>query len=111
MAEISALSFQSIIWPIELHESCVAYRMKFVSASPIWEISVGHYLRHSNCWIAYFSAMIPTGELSELLATLYAASLQPEKRQAFFDRREDLTNISSCYTSALLFPGGAPSLP
>jgi DNA-binding CsgD family transcriptional regulator len=41
--------------------------------------------------------MISTEELSELLATLYAAPLQPEKWQAFFDHLSRLTNISSGY--------------
>jgi DNA-binding CsgD family transcriptional regulator len=41
--------------------------------------------------------MISTEELSELLATLYAAPLQPEKWQFFFDQLSQLTKISSGY--------------
>jgi len=44
--------------------------------------------------------MISTEELSELLATLYAAPLEPEKWQAFFDRLCALTNISCGYLVA-----------
>jgi DNA-binding CsgD family transcriptional regulator len=39
--------------------------------------------------------MISTSELSELVATLYAAPLQPEKWQAFFDGLCALTNVAS----------------
>jgi DNA-binding CsgD family transcriptional regulator len=39
--------------------------------------------------------MISTSELSELVATLYAAPLQPEKWQAFFDSLCALTNVAS----------------
>lgn len=39
--------------------------------------------------------MISTGELSQLLADLYAAPLQPEKWQTFFDQLCALTNIAS----------------
>ena len=42
-------------------------------------------------------AMISTEELSELLAILYAAPLQPEKWQIFFDYLSRLTKISSGY--------------
>jgi DNA-binding CsgD family transcriptional regulator len=42
-------------------------------------------------------AMISTEELSELLATLYAAPLEPQKWQVFFDRLSRLMNISSGY--------------
>jgi DNA-binding CsgD family transcriptional regulator len=41
--------------------------------------------------------MISTEELSELLATLYAAPLQPDKWQIFFDHLSRLTKISSGY--------------
>lgn len=41
--------------------------------------------------------MISTQELSQLLETLYAAPLQPEKWQAFFDHLSQLTNISCGY--------------
>jgi DNA-binding CsgD family transcriptional regulator len=57
--------------------------------------------------------MISTEELSELLATLYAAPLEPEKWQVFFNRLCALTNISSGYLIAsdpnegnLLLAGG-----
>ena len=39
--------------------------------------------------------MISTSELSELVAVLYAAPLQPEKWQAFFDSLCSLTNVAS----------------
>ena len=39
--------------------------------------------------------MISTVELSDLLADLYAAPLQPERWQAFFDRLCALTNVAS----------------
>jgi DNA-binding CsgD family transcriptional regulator len=42
-------------------------------------------------------AMISTKELSELLAILYAAPLEPQKWQAFLDHLSSLTNISSGY--------------
>jgi DNA-binding CsgD family transcriptional regulator len=41
--------------------------------------------------------MISTEDLSELLATLYAAPLQPEKWQVFFEHLSRLTKISSGY--------------
>jgi DNA-binding CsgD family transcriptional regulator len=41
--------------------------------------------------------MISTGELSELLTTLYAAPLEPDKWQIFFDRLCVLANISCGY--------------
>jgi DNA-binding CsgD family transcriptional regulator len=41
--------------------------------------------------------MISTEDLSQLLAILYAAPLQPEKWQTFFDHLSRLTNISSGY--------------
>jgi DNA-binding CsgD family transcriptional regulator len=41
--------------------------------------------------------MTSTEELSELLATLYAAPLKPEMWQTFFDHLSALTNISSGY--------------
>ncbi len=41
--------------------------------------------------------MFSTEELSELLATLYAAPLQPEKWQIFFEHLARLTKISSGY--------------
>jgi hypothetical protein len=44
--------------------------------------------------------MTPTKELSALLATLYAAPLEPEKWQAFFDHLCALTSISSGYLIA-----------
>jgi DNA-binding CsgD family transcriptional regulator len=44
--------------------------------------------------------MISTEELSELLATLYAAPLEPEKWQVFFYRLCALTNISCGYLVA-----------
>lgn len=44
-----------------------------------------------------FLPMISSVELSELLATLYAAPLQPEKWQVFFNRLCGLTNIASGY--------------
>ncbi len=44
--------------------------------------------------------MISTEQLSELLATLYAAPLEPEKWQVFFDRLCTLTNISCGYLVA-----------
>ena len=44
--------------------------------------------------------MISTADLSELLATLYAAPLQPEKWQEFFDLLSRLTKISSGYLIA-----------
>jgi DNA-binding CsgD family transcriptional regulator len=47
--------------------------------------------------VASFLLMISTEELSQLLATLYAAPLQSEKWQAFFDHLSRLTKISSGY--------------
>jgi DNA-binding CsgD family transcriptional regulator len=44
--------------------------------------------------------MVSNEQLSELLATLYAAPLEPEKWQVFFDRLCDLTNISCGYLVA-----------
>jgi hypothetical protein len=44
--------------------------------------------------------MISTQELSSLLATLYAAPLEPEKWQVFLDHLCALTNISSGYLVA-----------
>jgi hypothetical protein len=41
--------------------------------------------------------MISPDELSELLATLYAALLQPEKWQVFVDQLSRLTKISWGY--------------
>lgn len=41
--------------------------------------------------------MISTEDLSELLATLYAAPLEPEKWQVFFDQLSRLTKISCGY--------------
>jgi DNA-binding CsgD family transcriptional regulator len=45
----------------------------------------------------FFLPMISTEELSQLLETLYAAPLQPEKWQAFFDHLSRLTKISCGY--------------
>jgi DNA-binding CsgD family transcriptional regulator len=47
--------------------------------------------------IYFFRAMISTEDLSELLATLYAAPLEPQKWQVFFDRLSRMTKISSGY--------------
>jgi DNA-binding CsgD family transcriptional regulator/PAS domain-containing protein len=45
--------------------------------------------------------MISTVELSDLLADLYAAPLQPEKWQTFLDRLCALTNVASSYMMAI----------
>jgi hypothetical protein len=45
--------------------------------------------------------MISTVELSDLLADLYAAPLQPEKWQTFLDRLCALTNVASGYMMAI----------
>jgi DNA-binding CsgD family transcriptional regulator len=58
---------------------------------------VAHCVRPFFFYSASFLPMISTEELSELLATLYAAPLQPEKWQTFFDHLSRLTNISSGY--------------
>jgi hypothetical protein len=70
--------------------------MIFIGAL-IFRVSVAHCVRQSSCCIASFLPMISTEELSELLVTLYAAPLQPEKWQAFFDHLSRLANISSGY--------------
>jgi DNA-binding CsgD family transcriptional regulator len=50
-----------------------------------------------NCSIERVLPIISTVELSELLATLYAAPLQPDKWQVFFDHLSRLTKISCGY--------------
>ncbi|MGD0443112.1 MAG: helix-turn-helix transcriptional regulator [Edaphobacter sp.] len=51
--------------------------------------------------------MISTVELSDLLADLYAAPLEPEKWQAFFDRLCRLTNIASGFMISVRPEGNA----
>jgi DNA-binding CsgD family transcriptional regulator len=50
-----------------------------------------------NCRTERLLPMISTVDLSELLATLYAAPLQPDKWQIFFDHLSRLTKISCGY--------------
>lgn len=58
---------------------------------------MAHYLHLFPLRFSFRPPMISAVELSTLLATLYAAPLQPDKWQVFFDRLCALTNVSSGY--------------